>query len=138
MPARDILHDIVKEALIKDGWIITHDPLTIYYGIRKVYVDLGAEKLLGAEKAGQQIAVEIKSFVGRSAITDLERALGQYVLYGIWLQQNDARRVLYIALDTEAYDELFRDISGQVLLEQRQLRLIVVDTEHQEIVRWIN
>jgi hypothetical protein len=48
MPARDILHDIVKEALIKDGWVITHDPFLVAFGIRKVYVDLDAERLLAA------------------------------------------------------------------------------------------
>ena len=34
MPARDYLHNIVKNALIKDGWIITHDPFTIVFGTR--------------------------------------------------------------------------------------------------------
>ena len=27
MPVKDIYHDTVKNALIKDGWTITHDPL---------------------------------------------------------------------------------------------------------------
>ena len=31
MPAKDIFHDIVKRALQKDGWVITHDPL--FYGM---------------------------------------------------------------------------------------------------------
>ncbi|MEM1122330.1 MAG: element excision factor XisH family protein, partial [Bacteroidota bacterium] len=29
MAAKDIFHETVKEALVKDGWIITHDPLKI-------------------------------------------------------------------------------------------------------------
>ncbi len=32
MPARDKVHDIVKNALIKDGWTITDDPLTLKFG----------------------------------------------------------------------------------------------------------
>lgn len=36
MPARDIFHDAVKKALIKDGWTITHDPYKIAVGRGKV------------------------------------------------------------------------------------------------------
>jgi hypothetical protein len=32
MPARDKFHEAVKNALIKDGWQITADPLTIKFG----------------------------------------------------------------------------------------------------------
>jgi hypothetical protein len=56
MPAKDIFHNAVKNALIKDGWTITHDPLRLTWGGKDMYVDLGAERLLAAEKAGQQIA----------------------------------------------------------------------------------
>jgi hypothetical protein len=63
MPARDILHEIVKAALIKDGWIITHDPFLVAFGICKVYVDLGAERLFAAQKGLEQIVIEVKSFL---------------------------------------------------------------------------
>jgi hypothetical protein len=79
--AKDIYHDIVRLALEKDGWTITDDPLTLKVGGRSAYIDLGAEKLLAAEKAGQRIAVEVKSFVSPSPVKDLEQALGQYILY---------------------------------------------------------
>jgi hypothetical protein len=68
MPQRDIYHDAVKAALSKDGWRITHDPLTVPFGIRKVYLDLGAERLLAAERSGERIAAEIKSFIGVSQV----------------------------------------------------------------------
>jgi len=74
MPRKDVLHDSAKNALIKDGWIITHDPLLVEYDRETLYIDLGAEAPLGAEKNGRKIAVEIKSFLGRSGITELERA----------------------------------------------------------------
>ncbi len=66
MPARDMHHNTVKNALVKDGWTITHDPLTLKWGAKDMFVDLGAERLLAAEKAERKIAVEIKSFVGPS------------------------------------------------------------------------
>ena len=52
MPAHDLYHDAVKNALIKDGWTITHDPFRMEWGKRDMYVDLGAERLLAAERAG--------------------------------------------------------------------------------------
>jgi len=69
MAAKDIYHDTVKKALEKDGWIITKDPLKLTVGSRSLYVDLGAEKLIAAEKENQKIAVEIKSFLNPSPIS---------------------------------------------------------------------
>jgi hypothetical protein len=42
MPKLDIIHNAVKNALIKDGWIITDDPYIIEYRKTKLYADLGA------------------------------------------------------------------------------------------------
>jgi XisH protein len=39
-------------------------------------IDLGAEKLIAAERGSEKIAVEIKSFSGASFINDLENAWG--------------------------------------------------------------
>jgi hypothetical protein len=64
MPAKDIYHETVKAALIKDGWTITDDPLNLKIGTRNTAIDLGAEK----------IAVEVKSFISPSPISDLEKA----------------------------------------------------------------
>lgn len=81
MPAKDIYHNQVKNALIKDRWTMTDDPLILSIGKKDLFVDLGAEKLIAAEKDNQKIVVEIKSFIGNSQVNDLENALGQYILY---------------------------------------------------------
>ncbi|MHC5595973.1 MAG: element excision factor XisH family protein, partial [Nostoc sp.] len=81
MPAKDIYHNTVKFALQKDGWTITHDPFPLQIGKKRLSADLGAERLISAEKETQRIVVEVKSFVGQSDVKDLEQALGQYVLY---------------------------------------------------------
>src|SRR5437764_15436543 len=93
---RDIYHDSVKQALIKDGWTITHDPFVVAFGLHNLYVDLGAEQMLAAEREGRRIAVEVKSFIRRSEVEDLENALGQYLLYRSLLQRTDPERVLYL------------------------------------------
>ena len=66
MAAKDIFHDAVKHALEKDGWIITHDSLFISFGGVNMYVDLGAEMIIAANRGNEKIAVEVKSFVGPS------------------------------------------------------------------------
>ncbi|MEH1895879.1 MAG: XisH family protein [Nostoc sp.] len=101
MPARDRYHENVKNALIKDGWTITDDPFHLKWGKRDMYVDLGAEKLIAAEKEGQQIAVEIKTFRSVSDMTALEHALGQYLAYRSVMTRTNPDRVLYLAVRDE-------------------------------------
>jgi Holliday junction resolvase-like predicted endonuclease len=63
MPAKNIYHNTVKNALIKEGWTITDDPLFIQFGEVDMYIDIGAERIIAAEKENQKIAIEIKSFL---------------------------------------------------------------------------
>lgn len=137
MSAKDILHDAAKQALIKDGWTITHDPLRLPFGQRKVLIDLGAEMPIGAEKAGHKIAVEVKSFLGASEVADLEQALGQYFLYEYVLSLRDPERTLYLALSANAFSIVFRDSETLNLLTRGNIHVIIFDDEREEIVRWI-
>lgn len=139
MPRRDFIHDSVKNALLKAGWIVTDDPFRISFGIRKIYVDLAAERrLLAAEKGSEKIAVEIKSFVGVSKMNELENAIGQYVVYRTYLREIEPERVLFLAVDGETFSEIFYDISGRILLDVNDIKVMVVDTDGEEIVQWIN
>lgn len=138
MPAKDIYHDVVKAALIKDDWKITDDPLVLRIGSRSAMVDLGAEKLIAAEKNHKKIAVEIKSFIGKSPLNDLENALGQYILYSRILQKTEADRIIYLAVSTVVYKTLFSEEVGQLLLESHDLKLVVFDNTTQEILQWID
>lgn len=137
MPARDTYHDSVKNALIKDGWTITHDPLRLKWGARDMYVDLGAERLLAAEKSGQRIAVEIKSFVGASELADLEQVLGQYAIYTSVMNRTEPDRILYLAVHNEVFLDIFDDPLGELLLEDYQIRLIIYDVQTEVILKWI-
>jgi hypothetical protein len=137
MPAKDIYHDAVRNALIKDNWNITKDPFILRWGARDLYIDLGAEKLIAAEKTGQKIAVEIKSFVGASPVADLENALGQYILYYDILSRLDPDRRLYLAIRQQTYSELFTEPIGKILLENQRFCLLVFDSEQEAILQWI-
>jgi hypothetical protein len=138
MPAKDIYHNTVRTALEKDGWTITNDPLTLEIGDRSLFVDLGAEKILAAEKQGRKIAVEVKSFLNVSPVKDLEEALGQYIVYEDILELSEPERNIYLAVREEVYLDIFSEPLGQVLLRKKRLKLIVFDSSREIIIRWID
>ena len=107
MSAKDAFHEVVKTALQKDGWQITHDPYNLQAGTLELYIDLGAEKVVAAQKDGQKIAIEIKSFLGASKISQFYTALGQFISYRSALQQQEADRILYLAVPSNVYDSFF-------------------------------
>jgi hypothetical protein len=138
MPAQDLYHDAVVRALTADGWTITHDPLSLSYGGRDLYVDLGAERTtIAAERDEQKIAIEIKSFLGSSPVRDLEEAVGQYQVYHSVLTELDPGRVLYLAVPQRVYESLFAERFGQLIRQRLQLRLMVFDEHEERIVAWI-
>jgi hypothetical protein len=140
MSARDSIHDAVVNALAKDGWQITHDPLMLRYGERRFYIDLGAmdeDSFVGLAREGERIAVEIKSFTGPSEVTSLEHAVGQYVLYNLILQEIDPERPLFLAIPHWAYEEFFKESVAQLAIERLPLLVLVVNCVAEEIVQWI-
>src|SRR5579864_1894513 len=133
MPRKDAFHDVLKNALVKDGWQITHNPYTLEYNRETLYVDLGAEAPIGAEKEGRKIAVEIKSFLGKSGITDLYHALGQYILYRSLIESSEPERTLFLAMPTEAYDTLLNVVEGKTLIAKETVKLILYIVEEEEV-----
>ena len=136
MSARDKVHYQVVNALVKDGWTITHDPLNVRWKKRRLKVDLGAERLLAAQKGAEMIAVEIKSFIGKNDLDDLYQALGQFILYRKALKKVEPRRTLFLALDVNAYREAFGDEDGESLRAEEGVKLLVFDIATEEIVLW--
>lgn len=137
MPARDIYHTAVRNALVKDGWTITNDPLRLSWGGKDMYVDLGAEQLLAAAKDDRFIAVEIKSFVGASDMADLEKALGQYALYRAVLAEREPQRRLYLAVPQAVIRDIFEEPLGKLLLDKQLVQVIGFDPDTEEIVQWL-
>lgn len=136
MPAKDKYHDAVKNALIKDGWVITHDPLTLPFGLKDVYVDLGAERMLAAERGMEKIAIEIKTFLGRSDVADLQQAVGQYVMYRAVLSRTQPERRLYLAVPQMTADTLLLDALALVTMEDEKISYVVYNAQKEIIVRW--
>jgi hypothetical protein len=138
MPARDLVHNAVKSALQKDGWTITHDPLSIDLTDGQLQIDLGAERLIAAQKQDERIAIEVKSFVAASAISEFHTALGQFLNYRVALKIKEPTRVLYLAVPLEVYQDFFSRQLPQLSIREYQLKLIVFDPETEVIVQWQN
>lgn len=136
--AKDIFHQQVKNALIKEGWKITHDPLTIRISEAvKLQIDLAAENAIAAEKETEKIAVEIKSFIQDSDISSFHTALGQYLNYCQALEEQEAERIVYLAIPFETYQDFFQLSFIQRTLIRYQVNLIIYDPNVEEIKQWI-
>ncbi len=136
--AKDIFHDLVKEGLEKEGWSITDDPYNMKFARRKFQIDLAAEKIIAAQKDNQKIAVEIKSFLNPSAVTDFYNALGQFLSYRLVLSQIEPDRTLYLAIPMDTYDELFQSPFGQLAMNEYDLKLIIYNSNQGGLTQWIN
>jgi glucose-6-phosphate 1-dehydrogenase len=136
--AKDLFHDAVKKGLEKEQWIITDDPLSLKFGDTRIYIDLGAEKVLAAEKGTEKIAVEIKTFASDSVVFDFHVALGQFLNYQVVLENKDPSRQLYLAVPEEIYNTFFQSLLAKAVVQKYQIRLMVYDPEHEVIVEWLS
>jgi hypothetical protein len=137
MPAQDKIHDAVKNALIKDGWTITADPYRIKYEEASLFVDLGAERTLGAERGEERIVVEIKSFLGPSKLQDVEIAVGQYTVYRSLLELTDPQRKLFLAVTDMVYNSVLSGKAVQWILARSRIAVLVVRLDTEEVKQWI-
>lgn len=136
--AKDIFHKAVRNALEKDGWTITHDPYEILPVMYRttLKVDLGAEKLLAAEKGTEKIAIEVKSFLDESLIYEFHLALGQFINYKISIHRQEPERLLYLAISKEAYEFLFSQELIQEAAQFAQIKLLIFDSITHIITSW--
>ena len=135
--AKDKYHQLVKTALVEEGWCITDDPLLVSAGSRKVQVDLAAERIITAERGSEKIAVEVKSFVGVSALHDFYEALGQFNFYQYALEKVMPDRELFLAIPDDTYDDFFKEDFIKGLLNRHQIKLIVYRIDRPVIEQWI-
>ncbi len=125
MAAKDLFHEAVRRALEKEEWVITNDPLKIEVGGAKLEIDLGAQQILAAERANEKIAVEIKSFLGDSPITDYHAALGQFLNYRLALELTEPDRNLYLAIPITVHQAFFQREFAQLSVERYQIKRLI-------------
>ncbi|NJN35233.1 MAG: fatty-acid oxidation protein subunit alpha [Saprospiraceae bacterium] len=135
--ARDLYHQQVRNALVKDNWRITADPYQITVEEVDFEIDLAAEPLIAADKDGEKIAIEIKSFAGPSTVNELHKAVGQFTDYYVALEILEPDRVLYLALPQHIYDTYFQKVLIQKILAKIGAKILVYDPQTEIIIRWI-
>jgi XisH protein len=138
MSAKDKFHEEVKRALIKDQWTVTDDPLKIESGRKRFEIDFGAERLIFADRDVEKIAIEVKSFLNPSAMTDFYGAMGQFLAYRLALEDVQPNRTLYLAVPNDAYNSFFRSPFVQRAIGKYELLLVVYDPTLEVITQWIN
>lgn len=134
---RDRFHDVVRTALEKEGWQITADPYEINVDDVDFEIDLAAEQLLAAVRENQKIAVEIKSFISPSNVSDFHTALGQFLNYRDALTIIEPDRRLYLAVRVPIYESFFQRRFIMAAVLRYQLQLIVYDVQQEVIVQWL-
>jgi hypothetical protein len=138
--AKDLFHNAVRTALENEGWLITHDPYPIRTLGFDLDVDLGAERILAAERtlgaATEQIAVEIKSFLSASFMRDFHNAVGQYTNYHLLIQQQEPVRTLYLAVPKKVFERRFTQAGVQFICQQINMSILVFDEQTSTIDAW--
>ncbi len=138
MARRDDFHFKVIIALEKEGWTITDDPLLLKFEDLLLQADLGAERALGAEKAGRKIAVEVKDFDGASTANELQKMAGQLLLHQWSLDEQEPDRELFLAVSNGTFDRLFQKPSYKTVTRRNKIKLVVFDESTEVILQWIN
>lgn len=135
--ARDKFHGLVRTLLEADGWTITDDPYILKFGTRNYEIDMGAERLLAAERGPEKILVEVKSFLSLSIVYQMHEAVGQYGNYRRLLRLKNDSKTLILALPTDAFDALFLDELGQLTIQEEDMKFLVFDPNTKSITQWI-
>ena len=134
--AKDFYHELVKEALEAEGWTITHDPYSLDEWDPEWETDLGAEKVIGARKDAQKIAVEVKSFLDPSPAHQFHKALGQYLNYIGAIENLDKDRVLYLAVPLKIWNTEFQRHGIRYSIEKYAINILIYNIESKNIEEW--
>ncbi|NEO72026.1 XisH family protein [Moorena sp. SIO3H5] len=134
--AKDRFHNAVRTALEKENWVITADPYQLSVGEVDFEIDLAAE-LIAAERAGEKIAVEIKSFISRSLVSDFHTALGQCINYQFALNEVDGQRNLYLAIPETIYQSFFQRRFVRSVIDKTQINLLIYEQTQEVIRQWL-
>jgi hypothetical protein len=135
LPAKDYYHDVVKRALIKDGWKITREQVLFIIADRHVWIDIEASKT----SEDQRILIEVKGFEGPSQVNELMDAVGKYVVYRAIINEVGGQNIpLYLTITEEAFQSILSERIGVIARQQAGVKLLVFDPGREEIKTWID
>jgi hypothetical protein len=136
MPAIDECQPQIITALTKLGWQVTHQPFVIRISKTEgVFADL---RLQHVSDHRTIIIVEVKCFTEtRSILDEFYHIVGQYILYRQALLLKQIDTPLFLAMPIQAFEQLSQKQTIVSVLEQNQIKIIVVNLGREEVVAWI-
>ena len=133
MPANDKYQQTVVNALIKDGWIIDKEQVHLNIDHRNLWIDIQASKL----NEQRIILIEVKNYLNvASPVSYLQDVIGQYLYYRLALQRLDIHYPLFLAIPNEAWQSLFQEEFTLYIVEELAFKIIVFDSDYEEIILW--
>jgi hypothetical protein len=137
MPAIDQCEPQVIRALQKQGWEVTHQPFAVRIDRGRpayVYADMRLRRIRDQVSL---IVVEVKCFAGtRTLLDEFYQAIGQYVVYRHALEMNGVQTPIYLTVPDTVYATFLQGALIEAVLHDIQVKLIVVNLEKEEVVRW--
>lgn len=136
MAREDRDHKAVRQALENEDWIIVRQQALLRYG-PSFYgkLDLIARANITATQGERTIVVEVKSFSTALKMAELEKAVGQYLIYKSWLVRKEPNWTVFLAITTKVA-HFFEREALQVIINDYGIRLLIVDAEQERIVAW--
>ncbi|MEM1121558.1 MAG: element excision factor XisH family protein [Bacteroidota bacterium] len=135
--ARDLIHHQVRRALEKEGWVITDDPFRLNANGVNLEIDIGAERVIAAQKGEEKIFIEIKTLNQRSILYAFYAAFGQYICYRDAIEENDMDNPLFLAIPLSAFKRIEENEFILNRLSKHGIRAVIVDTTSEKITKWI-
>lgn len=132
MPVKDRHHEIVKRALIADGWSIVKEQFLIATRTRRLFIDIQAKSRTQSATA----LIEVKGFA--SPVDALAEALGQYLLYKYAIDYVGLDVPLFLAVPLSAYQGILSEPIGEYARQVGNIKLLVFDAITGRIVEWIS
>jgi XisH protein len=105
--------------------------------VRKIHIDLAAEKIFAAERGEERIAIEVKSFLNASLLNDFYEAIGKFSLYWDALNEYEPSRRLFLAIPITAYEELLLEPFIQNTFQRLEIRALVFNPDLKKIEKWL-
>lgn len=99
--------------------------------------DLGAERIIAAEREAEKIAVEIKSFTEPIVLHEFYEAIGQYEVYNTALKQLDRERKVVLAIPENIWSNLNTQEFVTAFFAIKSIPYFVYNFEKETIEQWI-
>lgn len=136
MPAFDQCHEQVVRALQKEGWNVEAEQVTLSLGKRRIFVDLRAVRGVNGNRQ-QMMLIEVKCFPSSTTVNEeLYHAIGQYLVYRAMLTERRLETPLYLSIPEPIFNSAF-DLPMKRVVEDSQIKLVIVNLEAERVVQWI-